>query len=169
MIWKTQSGRRINQFWSYGWRSFGLAQVWWWRTNRLKRKRLLSTRQITFWLIENVRDINVILLRLRLVPINRWTVTLYCSHWLVIARSSLLDFCLLSSWRYKCNSILLMFVHDYIIIMWIIWWLDTIIHVSFYISIYILTYCNDEGMSFMIFVWGSLYPKGNNDSKDEGL
>jgi hypothetical protein len=29
--------------------------------NRLKRKRLLSPRQITFWLIVNVRDINVIL------------------------------------------------------------------------------------------------------------
>jgi hypothetical protein len=28
---------------------------------------------------------------------------------------------------------------------------------------------DDEGMSFMIFVWRSLYPKGDNASKDEGL
>jgi hypothetical protein len=37
----------------------------------LKRKRLLSPRQLTFWLTVNVRDINVILPRLRRVPINR--------------------------------------------------------------------------------------------------
>jgi hypothetical protein len=36
--------------------------------NQLKRKRLLSPRQITFCLIVNVRDMNVILPRLRLVP-----------------------------------------------------------------------------------------------------
>jgi hypothetical protein len=31
-------------------------------------------------------------------------------------------------------------------------------------------YCDDdEGMSFMTFVRRSLYPKGNNASKDEGL
>jgi hypothetical protein len=28
---------------------------------------------------------------------------------------------------------------------------------------------NDEGTSFMTFVRRSLYPKGNNASKDEGL
>jgi hypothetical protein len=28
--------------------------------------------------------------------------------------------------------------------------------------------CNDEGISFMTFVRRSLYPKGNNVSKDEG-
>jgi hypothetical protein len=37
----------------------------------LKEKRLFSPRQLTFWLIVNVRDMNVILLRLRPVPINR--------------------------------------------------------------------------------------------------
>jgi hypothetical protein len=71
--------------------------------NQLKRKRLLSPRQITFWLIVNVRDMNVILPRLRTMPINRWTVTPYCSRWLVITRTSLSDFYLLSSRRYKCN------------------------------------------------------------------
>jgi hypothetical protein len=37
----------------------------------LKEKRLFSPQQVTFWLIVNVRDMNVILPRLCLVPINR--------------------------------------------------------------------------------------------------
>jgi hypothetical protein len=37
----------------------------------LKEKRLFSPRQLTFWLIVNVRGMNVNLLRLRPVPINR--------------------------------------------------------------------------------------------------
>jgi hypothetical protein len=37
-----------------------------------------------------------------------------------------------------------------------------------YVSVYILAYWNDVDMSFMIFVWRSLYPKGDNASKDEG-
>jgi hypothetical protein len=37
----------------------------------LKEKRLLSPQQLNFWLTINVRDMNVILLRLRPVPINR--------------------------------------------------------------------------------------------------
>jgi hypothetical protein len=37
----------------------------------LKGKRLLSPRQLTFWLTTNVRDMNVILPRLRPVSINR--------------------------------------------------------------------------------------------------
>jgi hypothetical protein len=37
----------------------------------LKEKRLLSSRQLTFWLTINVRDMNVILHRLRPAPINR--------------------------------------------------------------------------------------------------
>jgi hypothetical protein len=47
-----------------------------------------------------------------------------------------------------------------------------VIHVVSYISSassFINIYCDDEGMSFMTFVWRSLYPKGNNPSKDEGL
>jgi hypothetical protein len=46
-----------------------------------------------------------------------------------------------------------------------------IIHVVSYISYassFINIYCNDEGMSFMTVVRRSLYPKGNNVSKDEG-
>jgi hypothetical protein len=37
----------------------------------LKEKRLFSPRQLTFWLIVNVRDMNVILPRPHPVPINR--------------------------------------------------------------------------------------------------
>jgi hypothetical protein len=37
----------------------------------LKGKRLLSPRQLVLWLTVNVRNMNVILSRLRLVPINR--------------------------------------------------------------------------------------------------
>jgi hypothetical protein len=37
----------------------------------LKGKRLLSPQQLTFWLTVNVRDMDVILLGLRPVPINR--------------------------------------------------------------------------------------------------
>jgi hypothetical protein len=47
-----------------------------------------------------------------------------------------------------------------------------IIHVVSYISYassFINIYYNDEGMSFMTFVWRSLYPKGNNALKGEGL
>jgi hypothetical protein len=40
-------------------------------------------------------------------------------------------------------------------------------HVS-YASSSINVYCDDEGMSFMASVRRSLYPKGNNASKDEG-
>ena len=40
-------------------------------------------------------------------------------------------------------------------------------HVS-YASSFINVNYDDEGMSFMTFIRRSLYPKGNNASKDEG-
>jgi hypothetical protein len=46
-----------------------------------------------------------------------------------------------------------------------------IIHVIFRVSCalsFINVYRDDEGTSFMTFVQRSLYPKGNNASKDEG-
>jgi hypothetical protein len=46
--------------------------------------------------------------------------------------------------------------------------IHVIYHVS-YASSFINIYCDGEGTSFMTFVWRSLYPKGNNASKDEGL
>jgi hypothetical protein len=45
--------------------------------------------------------------------------------------------------------------------------IHVISHVS-YASSFINVYYEDEGMSFMTFVRRSLYPKGNNASKDEG-
>jgi hypothetical protein len=72
----------------------------------LKEQRLLSPRQLALWLIENVRDINVILPRLRPMHINRWTVTLYCSHCIVIAPASLTSV----SMKYKCYEHLFMFI-----------------------------------------------------------
>jgi hypothetical protein len=47
-----------------------------------------------------------------------------------------------------------------------------IIRAIFYVSYassFINVYCDDEASSFMTFVRRSLYPKGNNASKDEGL
>jgi hypothetical protein len=46
-----------------------------------------------------------------------------------------------------------------------------IVHVIFHVSYalsFIITYHDDEGTSFMTFVRRSLYPNGNNASKDEG-
>jgi hypothetical protein len=40
---------------------------------------------------------------------------------------------------------------------------------ALYDSFFILRCYVDEGMSFITFVRKSLYPKGNNASKDEGL
>jgi hypothetical protein len=45
-------------------------------------------------------------------------------------------------------------------------------YIIFYVvydSFFITICCVDEGMSFITFVRKSLYPKGNNASKDEGL
>ena len=38
-----------------------------------------------------------------------------------------------------------------------------------YASTSINIHCDDEGMSFITFVWRSLYPKGDNALKDEGF
>jgi hypothetical protein len=46
--------------------------------------------------------------------------------------------------------------------------IHVISHVS-YASTSINIQYDDEGMSFITFVRRSLYPKGNNVSKDEGL
>ena len=46
--------------------------------------------------------------------------------------------------------------------------IHVISHVS-YASAFINVYRDDEGTSFKTFVRRSLYPKGNNASKDEGL
>jgi hypothetical protein len=137
----------------------------------LKGKRLLSRRQLTLWSTVNVKGMNVILSRLCHVLINRWTVTPYYSRWLVITPASLPFFYLQSSRRYKYNIItgcLFMFIKKEINNLMI--WNDCLY--SFYVSyvfIQIFTYWNDEGMSFMTFVWRSLYSKGDNVLKDKCL
>jgi hypothetical protein len=45
--------------------------------------------------------------------------------------------------------------------------IHVISHVSYAFPFIDVNY-DDEGMSFMTFVQRSLYPKGNNASKDEG-
>jgi hypothetical protein len=62
-----------------------------------------------------------------------------------------------------------LYIQDYIIKIYE--WCYMTIHVIFYVSYalsFINVYCDDEGTSFMTFVRRSLYPKGNNASKDEG-
>jgi hypothetical protein len=47
-----------------------------------------------------------------------------------------------------------------------------IVYIIFYVvygSFFVIICCVYEGMSFITFVRKSLYPKGNNASKDEGL
>jgi hypothetical protein len=64
---------------------------------------------------------------------------------------------------------LFLFIHDYIIRMHKRYYvtIHVISHVP-YVSSFINVNYDDEGMSFMTFVRRSLYPKGNNASKDKG-
>ena len=39
----------------------------------------------------------------------------------------------------------------------------------FHVFSLVFVHWDDEGISFMTFVWRSLYPKGDNASNDEGL
>jgi hypothetical protein len=58
----------------------------------LRRKRLSCPRQIVLRSIVSMKGMNVISHRLRPVLINRWTVSMYCSRWLVFTCASRLDF-----------------------------------------------------------------------------
>jgi hypothetical protein len=66
---------------SYAQGSFGVIAE---KETDLKGKRLFRPRWITIELLANVKGLVVILHGLRPVPINRWTVLLYCSCWLGI-------------------------------------------------------------------------------------
>jgi hypothetical protein len=76
--------------------------------NQLRGEKVVYSSIDFFKSIVNAEGMNWIIHRLRPVPINRWTVTPYCSSWLVFTRTSRLDFYPLSSRRYKCNI-----VHNY--------------------------------------------------------
>jgi hypothetical protein len=137
--------------------------------HRLKEEKTNRSTIVYVMIVTSCRGHKYNFDRAASVPINRWTVPPYCSHGLVFARASRLDFYLLSSRRYKCNSILFLFIHDDIIKIY--WWCHMIIHVISHVSYapsFINIYCDDEGTSFMTFVRRSLYHKGNNASKDEG-
>jgi hypothetical protein len=103
------SWRRLSLLRSYTQGSFGSIAE---KGTDLKVKRLSSPHRFVYKSVINVKGMNVISHRLRLVPINRWTVSLYCSRWPVFARASLLYFYLLSSRRYFCNSISFLFLHN---------------------------------------------------------
>jgi hypothetical protein len=106
---RASSWRRLPLLRSYAQRSFDSFAG---KGTDLKGKRLFSPHRFVYKSIINVKGMNVISHRLRPVPINRWTVPPYCSHWLVLAHASRLYFYLLSSQRYICNSILFLFFHD---------------------------------------------------------
>jgi hypothetical protein len=108
---------------------------------------------------------------LRPVPINRWTVPLYCSCCIVITPAPLT----LSpsvepkvSMKYKYYEHLFMFVK----------WNENVNDLSLcchylhsymsYVSLFIFIYQDDEGTPFMTIIRKSLYLKGDNISKDEG-
>jgi hypothetical protein len=112
-IWEAESERRLNQCWSCTQGSFGSVPE---KGTDLRRKRLSSPWQIVLKSIVNMKGINVISHSLHHVLINRWTVPPYYSRRLVLAHASCLYLCLLLSRRYKCNSILFLFIHNYIII-----------------------------------------------------
>jgi hypothetical protein len=67
-IWKVGLERRLNQRRSCAQGSFGSVAE---RETDLRRKRLSSPRQIVIKSIVNMKGMNVILCRLRPVPINR--------------------------------------------------------------------------------------------------
>jgi hypothetical protein len=73
--------RRLTQRRSYAEGGFGMIAR---KRTDLKGKRLLKPQWITLESLANVRGTNVISQGLRPVPINRWTVLPYCSHWLDI-------------------------------------------------------------------------------------
>jgi hypothetical protein len=64
-----------------------------------KRKRLVNAWWFMLRLCAHVKVINVFLLGLCPVPINRWTIPPYCSRWIIIALVSTPS----NNWRYQCN------------------------------------------------------------------
>jgi hypothetical protein len=56
---------------------------------------------------------DVILSGLRLVPINRWTVPLYCSRWIVITLASLSHFTFWQAEGINVILISMMFINIY--------------------------------------------------------
>jgi hypothetical protein len=138
------------------------------RGTDLKMKRQIRPRRITIELLANVKGMNVILHGLRPLPINRWTVLPYCSRWLGIrflhhaCTFAFLQtegtFIICYCWYGNANK------NKLIIMFKCLCYFSYLAYEFFFII-----YCAYEGFSFTTFVRNSLYPKGNNVSKDEGL
>jgi hypothetical protein len=79
--WESKTIRRSTQRQSYTQGSFSMTAG---KGTDLKEKRLFRPRWITLESLVNVKGMDVISHGLRPVPINRWTVLLYCSRWLGI-------------------------------------------------------------------------------------
>jgi hypothetical protein len=139
------------------------------RGTDLKMKSQIRPRRITIELLINVKGINIILHGLRPVPINRWTVLPYCSRWLGICfRVTLVPllsfepkvpFIICYCWYNNTNK-------NKMVIMF------KVFMVFFISCIWILLHhllCLWRFFFFITFVRNSLYPKGDNASKDEGL
>jgi hypothetical protein len=136
------------------------------RGTDLKMKRHIRPRRITIELLANVKGMNVILHGLRSLPINRWTVLPYCSRWLGIRflhHACTLTFrqaegtfiiCYCGYGNTNKNKLMIMFILFF-----------CILYMNLSSSFIVLT----KVFFFTTFVRNSLYPKGNNVLKDEGL
>jgi hypothetical protein len=106
------SWRRLPLLRSHAQGSFGSVAE---KGTDLKGKGLFSPHRFIYKSIINVKGMTIISHRLRPVPINRWTVPLYCSRGLILAFASHLYF--LAFYQVEgtfCNSILFLSFHDYI-------------------------------------------------------
>jgi hypothetical protein len=110
-MWKAWSRQRLMLLRSYTQGSFGVMVE---KGSDVKRKRLSIPHWVVHKSIVNMKDMNVNLHRLCHVPINRWTVprTVHADLYSLVRHAW--TFYLLSSRRYKCNSILFSFIHSVI-------------------------------------------------------
>ena len=140
-----------------------------WRQKRgtdLKMKSQIRPWRIIIELLINVKGINVILHGLRPAPINRWTVLPYCSRWLGIR--FLHHACTFAFRQFKGTFIICYYKYDNANKNELM-----IISILLFVShVWILSYhlpSIRRVFSFITFVRNSLYPKGHNVLKDEGL
>jgi hypothetical protein len=140
-----------------------------WRQKRgtdLKMKSQIRPRRTIIELLINVKGINVILHGLRPAPINRWTVLPYCSRWLGIR--FLHHACTFSFRQFEGTFIICYYKYDNTnkIKLMIMYVLLFVFHV--WILFYHLSSLR-RVFPIITFVRNSLYPKGYNVLKDEGL
>jgi hypothetical protein len=138
-----------------------------WRQKRgtdLKMKSQIRPRRIIIELLINVKGINVILHGLRPAPINRWTVSPYCSRWLGI--HFLHHACTFTFHQSEGTFIMCFYEFDSKNKLMIIFVLLFVFHIC--VLLHHLSNLR-RFFSLVTFVQNSLYPKGHNVHKDEGL